>query len=100
MKLKRFSKLEFLDLSFNQIEQRGFEMLSKFYIKNPKYAPKELYLRGMTFEKDKHLPLIRDLLKAINSPYFKKLNLKPNNLRKNVKEKFKEELDEKPWLVI
>lgn len=95
MKNGKFMKLEVLDLSFNQIDQIAFEFLVKYLIKNKHPNLKELILRGMSLDKDKDLPLIKELLVSLNSHTFRKLNLKPNNLRKNVKVAFKHKLEDK-----
>mmetsp|Transcript_17631 Transcript_17631/g.19828 ORF Transcript_17631/g.19828 Transcript_17631/m.19828 type:complete len:204 (-) Transcript_17631:53-664(-) len=100
--------LEFLDISFNQIGIEGFKDLCTYYTENPEFTPKELLIRGAHFAfeakmTNQDIPTttlcqqlldIQLLLSSICKPGFKKLVLKPNNLRKTMKEKFKSELYE------
>lgn len=99
MTYKKFKNLDFLDISFNQIGQSGFEYLINYYIDNPDYIPNELLIRGLTLDQTKHLPLIKEFL-SVTKHTFKKLNLKPNNLRNAVKNKFKSELNENAWKIL
>ena len=88
----RFGSLKHLDMSFNRIGEDGFETLLYSLMKSKHMRLKEFYLRGMTLYKEVHLPMVSTFIKSIMKPGFKKLNFKPNNLRKDVLNEFKDSL--------
>ena len=92
-KLGKFENLEVLDFSFNQIGEGGFTLLLRHFAKYQSLKIRELHIRGMQLNEESHFPIIENLLKIKPQHVFKKLVLYPNNLRKNVKEKFKETLE-------
>ncbi|CAI2365972.1 unnamed protein product [Moneuplotes crassus] len=114
MEKGHFKNLKFLDFSFNQINIEGFEALCKFYTQNYEFCPSELMLRGMNFDYDKakfnlhqsenseehiwefypQLKVLQQMISQVARPGFKKLALKPNNLRRNVKTNFKNSIQE------
>ena len=89
----KFSNLEELDFSFNQIGEGGLTLLIRHFIKHWPLKLRELSIRGMQINWESHFPIIKSLLQTLPTQVFKKLVLYPNSLRKSVKESYKETLE-------